>query len=132
MKRTVPDSTVQQATLGPLLSSDVRIVVSGHVHMFEAISFAVTVATFPPPQAPTPSAETSAYRADSAGARKVRDTVTGEVADWAIYLRDRLTVGASFTGPAIIDEAETSTLVGAGWRGRITPEGYIELIRDIA
>jgi len=98
----------------------------------EAISFAVTVATFPPPQAPTPSAETSAYRADSAGARKVRDTVTGEVADWAIYLRDRLNVGASFTGPAIIDEAETSTLVGAGWRGQITPEGYIELIREIA
>jgi hypothetical protein len=37
---TVPDSTVQQATLGPLLSSDVRMVVSGHIHMFEAISFA--------------------------------------------------------------------------------------------
>ena len=37
---TVPDSTMQQATLGPLLSSDVRMVVSGHIHMFEAISFA--------------------------------------------------------------------------------------------
>jgi hypothetical protein len=36
----VADNTVQQATLGPLLSSDVRMVVSGHIHMFEAISFA--------------------------------------------------------------------------------------------
>jgi N-methylhydantoinase A len=98
----------------------------------EAISFAVIVATFPPPLAATPSREASAYEADPAGARKVRDTVTGKVADWAIYLRDRLRVGACFTGPAIIDEAETSTLVGAGWRGRITAEGYIELIRGIA
>jgi N-methylhydantoinase A len=61
----------------------------------------------------------------------VRDTATGAVADWAIYDRASLGPGASFEGPAIVAEAETSTLVGAGWRGRIAVDGSIELIREI-
>jgi N-methylhydantoinase A len=96
----------------------------------EIMSFAVTVATLPPPQAP-PASATSAYPAEPVGARKVRDTATGAVADWAIYERERLGPGACFAGPAIVAEAETSTLVGAGWRGRIAVDGSIELIREI-
>jgi N-methylhydantoinase A len=96
----------------------------------EIMSFAVTVATLPPPQAP-PASATSAYPAEPVGARKVRDTATGAVADWAIYERERLGPGACFAGPAIVAEAETSTLVGAGWQGRIAVDGSIELIREI-
>jgi N-methylhydantoinase A len=96
----------------------------------EIMSFAVTVATLPPPQAP-PASATSAYPAEPVGARKVRDTATGAIADWAIYERERLGPGACFAGPAIVAEAETSTLVGAGWRGRIAVDGSIELIREI-
>jgi N-methylhydantoinase A len=99
----------------------------------EAISFAVTVATYPPRQ---PLRQSSGGEAVHAPApercRKIRDTVTGEIAEWAVYERHRLAAGARFDGPAIVDEAETSTLVGAGWRGRITAEGFIELTRDIA
>jgi N-methylhydantoinase A len=97
----------------------------------EIMSFAVTVATLPTPQAPPPSG-TSAHPAEPVGARKVRDTATGAVADWAIYERERLGPGACFAGPAIVAEAETSTLVGAGWHGRIATDGSIELIREIA
>jgi N-methylhydantoinase A len=97
----------------------------------EIMSFAVTVATLPPPQAP-PASATSAHPAEPVGARNVRDTATGAVADWAIYERERLGLGACFAGPAIVAEAETCTLVGAGWRGRIAVDGSIELIREIA
>jgi N-methylhydantoinase A len=97
----------------------------------EIMSFAVTVATLPTPQARPPSAM-SAHSAEPVGARKVRDTATGAVADWVIYERERLGPGACFAGPAIVAEAETSTLVGAGWRGRIAADGSIELIREIA
>jgi N-methylhydantoinase A len=97
----------------------------------EILSFAVTVATLPPPQALAPSAA-PAYPAEPAHTRKVRDTATGAVADWAIFERESLRPGACFAGPAIVAEAETSTLVGPGWRGRITAEGYIELIREVA
>ena len=97
----------------------------------EVMSYAVTVATLPPASA-APSTEAPAYQAEPARTQTVRDTATGAIADWAIYERDGLNPGARFAGPAIVAEAETSTLVGPGWSGRITAEGYIELIRGIA
>ena len=97
----------------------------------EVMSYAVTVATLPPPSA-APAPEASSYQAAAARTQMVRDTATGAVADWAIYERAGLNPGARFAGPAIVAEAETSTLVGPGWSGRVTAEGYIELIREIA
>ncbi|HXW19177.1 MAG TPA: hydantoinase/oxoprolinase family protein, partial [Roseiarcus sp.] len=98
----------------------------------EIISFAVTVATDPPPQPPRQSGGEIVHAAAPVGRRKIRDTATGEIADWAVYDRDNLGVGARFEGPAIVDERETSSLVGAGWRGRINAEGFIELTKDHA
>jgi N-methylhydantoinase A/oxoprolinase/acetone carboxylase beta subunit/N-methylhydantoinase B/oxoprolinase/acetone carboxylase alpha subunit len=95
----------------------------------EVLSFAVTVATLPMPSSGAPP-EPIEYSAEPAGARKVRDTATGEVADWALYDRAALRPGATLAGPAIVAEAETSTLVGPGWRGRVTAEGHFELRRD--
>ncbi len=63
--------------------------------------------------------------------RIVRDTATAAVAEWAIYDRADLAPGASLTGPAIIAEDETSTLVSPGWSAKITDQGYIELTRGI-
>jgi N-methylhydantoinase A/oxoprolinase/acetone carboxylase beta subunit len=59
----------------------------------------------------------------------VRDSVTGEESDWALFTRQGLAAGAAFAGPAIIGEDETSTLVGTGWDGRITAQGWILLTR---
>jgi N-methylhydantoinase A len=94
----------------------------------EIMSFAVVVATIvgggeadPTPEA---AGEPVAVRQQS-----VRDTATGEVAQWAIYDRPGLSVGARVEGPAIIAEDETSTLVGPGWSCRINPLGFIELTR---
>lgn len=97
----------------------------------EILSYSVTVTTLPPPpEAAAP--EAPAYQAKPAGVRKVRDAATGAVGDWAIYERESLRPGARFAGPAIVAEAETSTVVARGWKGRITAEGYIELIKEVA
>ena len=97
----------------------------------EIMSYAVVVATTPEALAdPAPLAGNTA--AMPAQHRAVRDTVTGEVAEWAIYDRAGLFPGARFAGPAIIAEAETSTLVGPGWSATINALGYIELLREAA
>jgi N-methylhydantoinase A len=97
----------------------------------EVMSYAVTVTTLPPPFAASPPAA-AAYPPEPARTRMVRHSATGAVAAWAIYERDALRPGARFAGPAIVAEAETSTLIGPGWSCRITAEGYIEMVRESA
>ena len=62
-------------------------------------------------------------------ARLVRDTTTGEVSAWAIHDRSELQPGSRISGPAIVAEDETSTLVGPGWSASVNARGYIELTR---
>jgi N-methylhydantoinase A len=62
----------------------------------------------------------------------VRDTATGTEAPWPVLERTALKPGAQITGPAIIAEDETSTLIGAGWRATVDPFGYIELLQESA
>jgi N-methylhydantoinase A len=97
----------------------------------EVLSYSVTVAT---PQSPLadPPAAAPAYPAEPGRTQLVRDTATGAVAAWAVFERDKLQPGGYFEGPAIIAETETSVLAGPGWSGRVTAEGYIELIRESA
>ena len=57
----------------------------------------------------------------------VRDTATGEVADWPVYDRAAMAPGAAVAGPCIVAEDETSTLVGPGWRCRVDGLGYLEI-----
>jgi N-methylhydantoinase A len=95
----------------------------------EIMSYAVVVATV----AEAASASGMAAQASVAVAARsqvVRDSVTGAEAAWAIFDRAALSPGARLSGPAIIAEDETSTLVGAGWSASITAQGYIELVRE--
>jgi N-methylhydantoinase A len=64
--------------------------------------------------------------------QSVRDTATGAVAEWAIYDRAAMPAGCTVRGPAIVAEAETSTLVGPGWTCRVDGLGYLELTRGEA
>ena len=90
----------------------------------EVMSYAVTVATMPDPVPPAiaPEAIPAPPRHQA-----VRDTATGTIADWAVHDRAALAAGAVVAGPAIIAEAETSTLVGPGWHARVDPRGYLDL-----
>jgi N-methylhydantoinase A len=97
----------------------------------EVMSYAVTVATVPPVQAAA-APPVEPYDAAPIRTQGVRDTATGAVTDWPLYERGALRPGAQFGGPAIVVEAETSTLLGPGWHGRVTPEGYLALEREAA
>jgi len=94
----------------------------------EVMSFAVTVATVTEAVAPA-AAVAEAAPPRPIRVQQVRDTVSGEVADWAIYDRAAMAPGAKVAGPCIIAEAETSTLVGPGWSCRMDGLGYLELER---
>jgi len=92
----------------------------------EIMSFAVTVSTVIA-HAADGVGEAAASTAKASRTQLVRDTATGEVTEWAIYDRAALAPGASFAGPAIVAEDETSTLIAPGWTCRVDPRGYLEL-----
>lgn len=97
----------------------------------EVLSFAVTVATVV--EAAEPAAEPHEAPAPAPmRVQRVRDTATGQVADWAIYDRAAMPPGCRVAGPCIVAEAETSTLVGPGWACRVDGLGYLELTREAA
>jgi N-methylhydantoinase A len=47
----------------------------------------------------------------------------------AIYLREAMPPGMIFTGPAIVEQADTTTLVEPGWQGIVLPNGNLLLTR---
>lgn len=97
----------------------------------EILAFAVTVAT--PIEAIAPVADVAVAPAPKPiRTQQVRDTATGEVAAWAVYDRAEMPQGCTVPGPCIVAEAETSTLVGPGWRCRVDGLGYLELTRETA
>jgi N-methylhydantoinase A len=95
----------------------------------EIMSYAVVVATITDAVETLPAAPVATSDAVATRSQWVRDTVTGEVSEWAIHDRTSLTVGARITGPAIVAEDETSTLIGPGWAATINGLGYIEITR---
>jgi N-methylhydantoinase A len=72
----------------------------------------------PPPEPHTPEPERS---------RPVFDPESGEFVDVAIHERRDLRPGAFISGPAVIVEDETSTVVSRLFDARINAFGYIEL-----
>jgi len=93
----------------------------------EVMSYAVTVATMPDP---APPAVAASAVAGSARVQQVRDTATGAVGPWTVHDRPALAAGQRVAGPAIIAEAETSTLVGPGWTATVDAMGYLDLRRE--
>jgi N-methylhydantoinase A len=74
----------------------------------------------PPAALPTPSSQ---------GKRALLDPCTGKQVDARIYARDLLRPGAAVPGPAIITEAETSTLVPSGFVAALNRAGHIVIER---
>ncbi|MGY4802241.1 hydantoinase/oxoprolinase family protein [Teichococcus aerofrigidensis] len=97
----------------------------------EILSFAVTVQTVLPGVAPAAEAAPAAAPAP-VRTQAVRDTSSGAVAEWPVYDREQVSPGALLSGPCIVAEAETSTLVGPGWTCRMDSLGYLELTKEAA
>ncbi|HUC16320.1 MAG TPA: hydantoinase/oxoprolinase family protein [Acetobacteraceae bacterium] len=98
----------------------------------EVLSFSVIVSTLAEEIAPLPAIAPNGAPSAPAPAhlQNVRDTATGEVADWAVYPRMALHPGNRVSGPAIIAEDETSTLVGPGWTASLDGAGYLALVQE--
>ena len=95
----------------------------------EVLSFALTLAVPAPPAPPAPP-DAPALAVAAQTRRLVRETESGRLHEWAVHERAALPPGAHLSGPAIITEAATSTLVGPAWRARIGAAGAIELWRE--
>jgi N-methylhydantoinase A len=94
----------------------------------EAITWSVTVssATSKPKHASKPSSRSVPK---PRGKRLIYDAALAKQVMAAVYWRFDLKPGASFKGPAIVAEDETSTIVGANFKGTINSLGYIVLER---
>jgi N-methylhydantoinase A len=97
----------------------------------EILSFAVTVRTVEAHVEPA-AAVADAPAPKPVRVQMVRDTATGEVSEWQVYDREAMQPGATVAGPAIIAEAETSTLIGPGWVCRMDGLGYLDLTQEAA
>ena len=99
----------------------------------EIMSYSVVVAAVQQDEPGAPVAGDEAlFAPDAVPARTqlVCDTTAGEVSPWSVYYRAALAPGVRISGPAIIAEDETSTLVSQGWRATVNGLGYIELTRE--
>jgi N-methylhydantoinase A len=74
------------------------------------------------PPAPPPSAAVKGTRRVFFQPQQATDTL--------IYDRDRLDVGASFTGPAIVEQFDATTVVPAGWRASVDRHHNLVLERE--
>ena len=95
----------------------------------EVMSYAVTVTTVPEAGTAGPAPTGAAV---TPGQQRVRDTATGDEAAWAVHQRADLAAGEQIAGPAIVAEAETSTLIGPGWSATVDERGYLDLRRIAA
>ena len=101
----------------------------------EILSFSVIVSAPPEPRPAEEVPEAVAVARTSLPApatARVRDSATGEAADWQVVPRAALAPGRRIAGPAIIAEDETSTLIAPGWSGALDKLGYLLLVKDAA
>jgi N-methylhydantoinase A len=86
----------------------------------------VTVPKFEPHSEPT---STSARSPDFAvkGRRRIHLSAATSV-EARLYERDRLDIGATVAGPAIVEQFDSTTVIPTGWTGRV--DGYRNLILE--
>jgi N-methylhydantoinase A len=70
------------------------------------------------PPVPRPSAEAIKGRR--------RAAFNGTIVEATLYERDRLDIGASIAGPAIVEQFDATTVIPSGWSGQV--DGYRNLI----
>ena len=92
----------------------------------EAITWSVTVSSIA--KKPKRAAKTSAKSTPKPRSKRlIYDPALGKQVTVPVYWRFDMKPGATFKGPAIIAEDETSTIVGANFKAKINSLGYIIL-----
>src|SRR5437016_4476497 len=86
----------------------------------------VTVPKYEPRQEPPPASPRSPKIAVK-GTRRIHFGVNSSV-EATLYERDRLDIGMTIAGPAIVEQFDATTVIPAGWRGRV--DAYRNLILE--
>ena len=55
---------------------------------------------------------------------------TADFVDALIHDRDALAIGDIVSGPAIVEQSDTTTLIEPGWTGRVADHEVLILTRD--
>ncbi|MFO0986943.1 MAG: hydantoinase/oxoprolinase family protein [Alphaproteobacteria bacterium] len=95
----------------------------------ECVACAVVVASEAAAAAP-PFAARGAGTPVPAARRMLIDPLSGRASEVPLYRREALALGAAIAGPALIEEDDTTTVVAAGFRAALDPNGYIVLERE--
>jgi N-methylhydantoinase A len=94
----------------------------------EILGWKVVVSAQSPALA-TDQSDENPHEAEPAGRRLLVDPAAGKSAEAAAYDRKNLRPGASFRGPCVLFEGQTTTVVTGGYDGRIDRFGHIVLER---
>ncbi len=70
------------------------------------------------------------HSAVSQGRRPIFDAGLGRLIDADVYKRETLLAGASFRGPAVVTEEQTTTYVPPGYTGHQTGSGHLFIVRE--
>lgn len=97
----------------------------------EILSWTLTV-TAPRPEVDTEIVAPKGGAPKPTGSRKLFDPATSDYVDAAIYWRDELPVGAKVSGPALIAETQTTTVVTSVFDAAVNELGYLVLTRKTA
>ncbi len=95
----------------------------------EVVTWRLSVVGEVDPFEPRRSTGSSDADAEPFARRPVRFGRDGDPVDTAVYRRAELPVGASFDGPAIIEERETTSVIRPGWSVTIAGDGSIVATR---
>jgi len=94
----------------------------------ELVTWSVTASS--PTDAPAAHQQVARRAAPAAHSRRsVYEPALGRMADFAVYRRDDLAAGDELSGPALIEEAQTTTVVPASFTAYIDPVGTIVMER---
>jgi len=96
----------------------------------EVVSYRLRVRVDVPKYQPRQEATSVARQASDAAAKGTRKVHFGgnSAVDATLYERDKLDTGAVVTGPAIVEQFDATTVIPAGWSGRV--DGYRNLILE--
>jgi N-methylhydantoinase A len=84
----------------------------------------VTVPKYEPRAEPAPTRPAAAV---TKGKRRIHFGATQSV-EATLYERDKLDIGATIAGPAIVEQFDATTVIQQGWTGRV--DGYRNLILE--
>ena len=97
----------------------------------EVLSWTLT-ATAPKPAVVTTAVRQVGGTVPPHGIRRVFDPAIEDFVDFRIHMRDDLPIGATVTGPALVVEAQTTTVVSSRFDATVDSHGYLVLTRKAA